>query len=222
MKKLKVSLVIIGIIFFWIGFGGFFLSFRFNYHSFETFSKARSIPHVDGIVIDSKGNFYIGDDEKDTIQVFSATGKFLYGFIVKDSGNGLFHFGIDNEDNIYVVTSGGYSIIKDGLLVLEEEVNYERIKELIELYSMEGGKVYVTKTHKYKVTFARNIKVYNLSTKDTSIIDLNIPFWPPSVAVFWLTAIIGAALVALPFNYKKIKPWFKKSINDFEKKLLKK
>lgn len=84
---------------------------------------------------------------------------------------------------------------------------------------MDGGKVYVTKTHKYIVTFARNIKVYNLFNRDSRRIDLKIPFWPPSVAVFWLTAVIGAALVVLPFNYKKIKPWFKKYINDFEKKL---
>lgn len=218
MKKLKISLVILGVILFWIGFGGFFGSFRF-YHSFETFSRARSIPQVEGIVVDSKGNFYIGDDEKDTIQVFSATGEFLYGFFVKDSGSGLFAFGIDNEDNIHVVNAGGYSIIKDGLLVSEEEVKYERKEELIEQYSMDGGKVYVTNTHKYKVTFFRNIKVYDLETNDTRTIDLKVPFWPPSIAVFWFTAVIGAALVALPFNYKKIKPWFKKYIENFEKKL---
>lgn len=220
MKKLKISLVILGVILFWIGFGGFFGGFR-NYHSVEIFYKVRSIAQAGGIVIDSKGNFYIGDDERNTIQVFSESGEFLYGFTIQGGGGGVFSFGIDNEDNIHVVTARGdnYDIIKDGLLISEEEIDEKRKQELIEQYSMDGGKVYVTKTHKYIVTFARNIKVYNLFNRDSRRIDLKIPFWPPSVAVFWLTAVIGAALVVLPFNYKKIKPWFKKYINDFEKKL---
>lgn len=213
MKKVKPYIFVLGILLLIFGFFGFFLSLPFP-NKIERFTDVKTINDRNGMVVDSFGNIYIGDLQKNTIQVFSKTGSFLYGFTINTSGT--YNFGIDEDDNIHVVTirNNKHLIFESGFLVNEENIDYEQIMELEKKYKMPDGSLvtnyttgsqYIRDSKKYRFTLGKNIEVTDLETKTTTTIKLNIPWWPLSIFSFWLTAAIGMILCLITYGFRLLK-----------------
>jgi DNA-binding beta-propeller fold protein YncE len=66
--------------------------------------------HAHGIDIDSSGNVYVSDDDKNSIQKFDSDGNFITSWGSEGTDDGQFwlphDIAIDSSDNVYVVDSG--------------------------------------------------------------------------------------------------------------------
>jgi len=222
MNKVKPLILIVGILLYLFGFIGFVYPLSFS-NKTETFYEVRTINDRNGLAIDSHGNFYIGDGEKNNIQVFSNTGNFLYGLTI-DTNSGSFNFGIDSNDIIHVITVRNNLHLKfrNGELISEEIVDYDRKEEIREMYKMSDGDLltnwttgstYKKDLKNYKLTLGKDIKVYDSISKTSEIIPLDIPIWPFSNSVFWLIGVIGLGLIFWSYGWaclKKLHPKYKK------------
>lgn len=161
------------------------------------FHVQKPLNDVRGIRVDSTGQIYIGDGESASIQVYSPDGVFQYGFSFPTS-TGWFIFGLDENDQIHVVTArtDSHYIFFAGELVGEEHIdNYDVQAALETKYNMAEGSTFQMGTKNYRITTFRRIKITD--TKDNTIIKLNLhtPIWPFSVFSYWLIAALGGVMV---------------------------
>ena len=208
MKALKVVAFILGCIFIFFGSYGFLSCFS----SATTDNKGvlvSSLPINDanGIVVDSKGNIYIGDAQSSSVQVFSNTGQFLYGFSFPTGGAGWFAFGIDDQDIIHIVTArtDSYFQYLNGERIYSESIDSSRQEQLEKAYKMSSGNSFDFQNKKYSVSSRNVINIHSLSSNDISEIKLNTPFWPLSIFTYWLILACGTGLWFWSFAWKLIK-----------------
>jgi hypothetical protein len=209
LKKLKPYIFVFAIFLLIFGFIGFFSSIA-TPKKVGKFYKAKAINERNGIVVDSKDCIYIGDLQGNTIQVFSDSSIFLYGFYINTKG--YFSFGIDDEDNIHVIKGYDYhQIFKDGTLISEEEIDKVKVEELRELYQMSDGSIlsnwtkgpkYTKDSRIYQLTFFKNVRITNINTNESNLINLDIPKWPLPISIYWLIAAIGLVLVFITYGFK--------------------
>lgn len=196
---LKVILSILGIVLFFIGFFGFFMSAARGMHQqMGIFNTQKPLNDINGIAVASNGDIYIGEMQSACIQVYNQSGVFQYGFYFSTGGAGWFALGIDSDDKIHVVTARNSShyIFKKGELVGEEKnIDYDMQIILECLYDMTDGSMFQNGEKSYRATANGWVKVTDLVNGSVSDLNLHTPKWPLSVSNYWFIAGIGALML---------------------------
>lgn len=198
-KKLKVIFTVIEICMTLFGFFGFMLSVSGSSVSVGKYYEQYPLNQKNGIAVDSSGNLYIGEGERDCIQVYDSKGSFQYGFRFP-TGSGWFTFGIA-DDKIHIVTARTHVcfVFDQGeLSYSEKDIDENRSEELQKTYHMTDGNVFTAGDKTYRIQSFNTVSVKDGSTGEKEKIHLNAPLWPFSVFVFWFIAAVG--LVPIVFR----------------------
>ncbi len=181
------------------GFFGFMLSVSRSSVNVSKYYDQYPLNQKNGIAVDSSGNIYIGEGERDCIQVYDSKGSFQYGFRFP-TGSGRFTFGIDG-DQVHIVTARthAYFVFDQGeLSYSEKNIDENRSEQLQETYHMSDENQFTAGGNTYAIRSLNTVSVKDGATGQTEKIRLNAPLWPFSVFVFWFIAAMG--LVPIVFR----------------------
>lgn len=138
LQKISPLLFISGFIFFIVGFISFLGGIPIT-HSDKGNPTGNMqfleypLNSIEGLVVDSNGNIYVGKDTPDRVQVYSPRGDFLYSFNV-EAFYGTYRIDMDEEDNIIIATARGGKryVIDNQAEIIEETDNGQAFYDLID------------------------------------------------------------------------------------------
>lgn len=196
---IRVISGIIGVNMLFFGFFGFIRSAcRGMYQQTGMFYTQKPLNEVNGLAVDSMGNVYIGESESSCIQVYDPNGVFQYGFSFPTGGAGWFAFGIDENDQIHVVTArtDSHYTFKNGETVEYEEItDYDMQKALEAQYNMSESSTLRHGEKSYHITFLRTLEITDVKNNMVSKVNLHSPVWPFPIFDFWIIAALGGVMI---------------------------
>ena len=197
--SIRILSGVLGVAMLFFGFFGFLLSASRGMHQqTEMFYTQKPLSEINGLAVDSAGNIYIGESESSCIQVYDPNGVFQYGFYFPTGGSGWFAFGIDENDQVHIVTARTktHYIFKNGEVVGEEEIaDYDMRSALEAQYNMIEGSTLQQGTTIYHVTFFRFLEITDAENNLISKVNLHSPIWPLPIFNFWIIAALGGAML---------------------------
>lgn len=199
--SLKIFFNIIGVLLALFGFFGRMLSMSQGSGALEIekYYNQHPLNEKIGIVVDSEGSIYIGEQETGSIQVYDSMGKFKYGFSFPTGGSGWFDFGIE-QNKIHIVTSrtNSYLIFDKGELInSEEDISNNRAQKLQMQFNMKADNIFAINNKVYEILPLNIVSIKDISTGKIEKIHLNAPIWPFSSEVFWLIVATGMGLILI-------------------------
>ncbi|MCK5052442.1 MAG: hypothetical protein KAS53_12010 [Candidatus Cloacimonetes bacterium] len=166
---------------------------------------------INNIAQDDKGDIYVGLDSWSRIQVYNRSGKFKYGWLIKNNGSGGWSFKIDDNNVIHSFGSLLYQqYSKNGELLLTKDVN----PEFHNTYKELGTRRKLNNCEDFKIS-KKWLLNYTIIEKETEEILIETPFYLtlvdlPIPMIFYIIFFMYYVVRKILYDYKNKNKLIKK------------